>query len=313
MEPAGVAWLENRLCQLSPGVPSLGAGPGQSCSAAASLPLPEGEPSISRVLHPLGAQPLLAGAPWPLVPPTTPLPPEVPRRFVERGSCPPALRTMCGACAQAAEGGSRVGCGGGAWGGTAGGLLREQSLAAAGSGLPACPRARSHHIHPQSQRSRPWGACCGPGPCAGPGSCSAAAPELPQPLRAAPALASLGIAAARRGCGRGGGRRRHRQGPQHPVLCPTELGGSSTGWSWMRKGHTSTSTSVWGSGPVRSPLPLRHGDRFSAVLVQDAGSAGGRKAEWDKVEQGDAACPGPGPGQANPAGTPTLQEPCVGQ
>lgn len=71
-EPAGVAWPRNRLCQLSPGVPSLGAGPGQSCGAAASLPLPEEKPSISLVLlqglHPLGAQPLLVGALLPLVP-----------------------------------------------------------------------------------------------------------------------------------------------------------------------------------------------------------------------------------------------------
>lgn len=48
-------------------------------------------------------------------------------------------------------------------------------------------------------------------------------------------------------------------------------------------------------------------------MVQDAGSAGSREAEWDKVEQGDAACPGPGPEQVNPAGTPTRQEPRVGQ
>ena len=72
-EPAGVAWPGNRLCQLSPGVPGLGAGPGQSRGATARLPLPEGEPSICPVLlqgrHPLGTQLLLFGALLPLVPP----------------------------------------------------------------------------------------------------------------------------------------------------------------------------------------------------------------------------------------------------
>lgn len=64
MQPAGVARLENRLCQLSPGVPSLGAGPGQSCGAAASLPLPEGEPSICLALHPRGRPAPSGCGPW---------------------------------------------------------------------------------------------------------------------------------------------------------------------------------------------------------------------------------------------------------
>lgn len=72
------------------------------------------------------------------------------------------------------------------------------------------------------------------------------------------------------GAGAAGGSRQHRQGPQHPVLCPTELGGSSTGCSWFGKGHTSPGPSLWGSGPVRSPLPLWH-DTASARFQDGPG------------------------------------------
>lgn len=182
-EPAGVAQPGNRLCQLSP----RGTRPWSRARAelrCCSQPnLSPGESQASPLccckacshwgLSPFWLAPCCLGS---LL--MTPLPPKVPLCFAEGRSCPPALRTMRGACAQAAEGGSRVGCGGGAWGGATTTLLGEQSLAAADSGLPPCPQAGSQHIHPQSQLSRSWGACHSPGPRTGPSSCSTAAHRL---------------------------------------------------------------------------------------------------------------------------------------
>lgn len=230
-EPAGVARPGNRLCQLSPGVPGLGAGPGQSRGATASLPLPEGEPNISLVLfqgwHPLGGQPLLLGALLLLVPTddtsTTQGASVLCQEQLSPTSSAHHTRSLCTGSGRRVSGGLRRwslgrGCSRAALRTKPGGSrLRAPTMSP--SGVPP---------HPQSQLSRLRGACRSPGPRAGPGSCSTAAHKLLQPLRAALAPAWLRNAGARRARRRGGSRQ-HRQGLRNSV--PLSWGGSSTGCS----------------------------------------------------------------------------------
>lgn len=255
---AGVARPGNGLCQPSRGAPASERGKGSP-----SLLRADGDEVAERNLsvHPAGALPLLPlGALLPLVPTDGLREPKC-RRALPRA----ALRTMRGA--QAAEGGSRVGCGGGAWGGAAAALLREQSLAAPSS---AGPSAGSHHRHPQRQLGRSQGACRNPpAPALAP---AAARQLLPSP----PSL--QGRLQLRPGSetplqeGRG-------QGAATPSCAPLRSGGLQAGWL-----SRAQCPELQGSGPPRLchpgvDVPLT---RLLARFVPGARGHG----------QGDAGVPG---------------------